>query len=792
MGRSIALFLALLVGALIAWSELRLPAPASASAPAAAFSAGRAMADVRLVANAPHPIGSAANHAVRDRLLARMSALGLSPRLRRDDVLLPVNDGAYQGGSAETLIGLLPGRDHTQPALALMAHYDSVPGAPGAADDAAGVAVVLETVRAIRSLGVPARDVAVIFSDGEEAGLLGAHGFFAHDPLARRIGFIQNVEARGSGGRVQMFETGRDNGAAVRLFSATAVRPSAGALFDYVYARLPNDTDFSVARRAGFAGFNYAFTGRYFDYHAPTDALGELQAGALQDMGEQVLSAARPLAFAPSLPPRRPDAVYGVLLGNTMLAYPPAWGWLPLGLAAALIALAALRARRRGELAWSEVARGAAAGLYTLVGAAAVLHLAHVIAGGGEGGAHRLLAAIGRWETTQFVLAAGFALFATAEVARGRRLPAALLPLFAGLASCAVSGGLDAVGLGEGVAAALLALAFGAAVSRPAAWAGVLALGLVAATAAQILAPPAAYVLAWPLALGALAAAATTLSTEPRPSRLPALALLAALGLGWAGVQAHLVVVVTGLPELLCLPLFIAALVAWPLAHPAAGAPPERLTGRALLLVGALMVVILRLTSPWDLRHPQPSFVAYQLDQDAGRAWRVSPVRTRTAWSDAVLQADGGRIARITDWAWEKPIDAAPARAVRMPAPVITQAPAAGGLVAVTIVPPPGAQTLALQFAPDTPTRLIQIGAASADAPLAPGRWTRLFWSAPSPRGLTLILRPAGPGKLQLRYAIGFDSWPAGVAAPSPPPPGVMAVGRSGETLATGVRHIAW
>jgi Zn-dependent M28 family amino/carboxypeptidase len=61
------------------------------------------------------------------------------------------------------------------------------------------VAAVLETVRAIRARGAPARDVAVILTDGEEAGLLGARGVFAGDPLAKRLGFILNLEARGSG-----------------------------------------------------------------------------------------------------------------------------------------------------------------------------------------------------------------------------------------------------------------------------------------------------------------------------------------------------------------------------------------------------------------------------------------------------------------------------------------------------------------------------------------------------------------------------------------------------------------
>jgi hypothetical protein len=792
VGRSIALVLALLIGALIAWSELRLPAPAPANAPAAAFSAGRALADVALVAQAPHPTGSSANHAVRDRLLARMRALGLSPRVRRDDVVVSTNHHGLAGGSTETLIGLLPGRDPAQPALALMAHYDSVPGAPGAADDGAGVAAALEVVRALRVHGVPARDVAVVITDGEEAGLLGAHGFIAHDPLARRLGFILNLEARGSGGRAQMFETGRDNGAAIDLFRATAVRPSAGSLFGEVYAKLPNDTDFSVARAAGIAGFNYAFAGRAFDYHAPTDALANLQRGSLQDIGEQTLAAARPLAFAPSLPPGRPDAVYGVLFGRAVLAYPPAWGWLPLGLAAALLVLAARRARRQGALTWVEVGRGALAGLYALVGAAAVLHLAGVVAGGGAQGPQRLLAEAGRWEAALLAVAAGFGLFAAAEAARGRRLPAVLLPLVAGVASCVVVLGLDAVGLGEGIVAALLALALGGAIGRPAAWAGVLALGLAVATAVQLAAPPAAYVLAWPLLLGALAAAATTLSADQRPGRLAALALLAAIGLGWAGVHAHLAVVVTGLPELLCLPLFIAALVAWPLAQPAAGAPPERLAGRALLIVGAILVVFLRLASPWSARHPQPSFVAYQLEQDAGRAWRVTPARLRSAWSDAALRGDGGDIAPFAHWAWDQPAVAAPARAVELPDPVLIVNRPAAGLVAVTLVPPAGALSLTIELAPDTAVRLVAVGAARADVALAPGRWTRLRWTAPPPEGLTLTLRPGGPGGLHLRYAIGFDHWPARVTPPPPPPARVMAIGRSGETLATGTHRIAW
>ena len=113
------------------------------------------------------------------------------------------------------------------PAVALMAHYDSVPASTGASDDAAGVSSALEIVRAIKARGAPARDVIVLLTDGEEGGLLGAHAFFGADPMARRVGFVFNMEARGSAGRVQLFETSERNGGAIRLMMATARRPGA-------------------------------------------------------------------------------------------------------------------------------------------------------------------------------------------------------------------------------------------------------------------------------------------------------------------------------------------------------------------------------------------------------------------------------------------------------------------------------------------------------------------------------------------------------------------------------------
>ena len=191
----LALVLALIAGAWIAYSSQRLPDTVPASGAATDFSADRAFEDVERFAEALHPIGTAANARVRDELMQRMAQMGLSPRVRPGIGARGFRQAPQlvASGYVENVVGVLPGRDRTAPALALMAHYDSVPASPGAADDIMGVATILETVRAIKAKGVPARDVVVLITDGEEAGLLGANHFFRRDPFARRLGLVINV-----------------------------------------------------------------------------------------------------------------------------------------------------------------------------------------------------------------------------------------------------------------------------------------------------------------------------------------------------------------------------------------------------------------------------------------------------------------------------------------------------------------------------------------------------------------------------------------------------------------------
>jgi hypothetical protein len=362
-----AVLLAVVASALlVAALALRPPAPLPADAPAQRFSAARAWTDVVAIAQRPHPTRSPDQARVRDALFVRMADLGLAPRLR------PVQSPA---GGLYNLLGALPGADRTTPAVLLMAHYDSVPSGPGAADDGAGVAAILEVARALKASGPRKREVMVLLTDGEEAGLYGARSFFSSDPERDHVGVVINLEARGDRGRAVMFETQRQSGGLIAFLTSQGALSGASSLMPDLYRRLPNGTDLTEALNRGYAGVNFAFFGGLDAYHRPTDTPARLDPASLQHIGDQALAAAKALANAAALPAPAPDQVYADLLGGRILHYPPAAGWVMLALALAGLAIATVHALVEAETSVGGLAAGAFGLIGLAVGLAVLLSL---------------------------------------------------------------------------------------------------------------------------------------------------------------------------------------------------------------------------------------------------------------------------------------------------------------------------------------------------------------------------------------------------------------------------------
>src|SRR5207253_8199056 len=156
----------------------------------------------------PHPSDTAADDAVRARLVGQLEQIGLKPIVRDQ---LACNELFKQRGVScarvRNVIAVLG--PATGKALLLNAHYDSVPVGAGASDDGIGVATLLEVSSALKNRPLK-RPVILLFNEGEELGLVGARAFLA-DPLSRNVDSLINLEARGVSGPVNMFETSRPN-----------------------------------------------------------------------------------------------------------------------------------------------------------------------------------------------------------------------------------------------------------------------------------------------------------------------------------------------------------------------------------------------------------------------------------------------------------------------------------------------------------------------------------------------------------------------------------------------------
>src|SRR6185312_1047776 len=139
-------------------------------------------------------------------------------------------------------------------ALLIVGHYDSVATGPGASDDGVTVAAMLATLQTLSRGPRPQNDLVFLFSDAEETGQLGAQGFAARDAVMNQVAAVLNFEGRGSAGPPLLFQTGLDSGGLVRRFARALKVPLASSASDEVYARLPNDTDFSVFRERGLPG----------------------------------------------------------------------------------------------------------------------------------------------------------------------------------------------------------------------------------------------------------------------------------------------------------------------------------------------------------------------------------------------------------------------------------------------------------------------------------------------------------------------------------------------------------
>ncbi len=215
----------------------------------------------------------------------------------------------YQDFELSNVIVHIPanGANKSGEAIMFMAHTDSVPMGPGASDDTVACATMLEAIRyyldQMENGYTIENDLLFCFVNGEEVGLFGSealrgeekfegpgphdYAFKGFNDVLNRVKFVTNLESRGTSGTVIMFETSENNYNTVKLFSEVNDSLFTCSIATFVYANMPNSTDFTTFKTI-YQGLNMANIMGGEDYHTQNDSVENVGAAYLSQQAQIV------------------------------------------------------------------------------------------------------------------------------------------------------------------------------------------------------------------------------------------------------------------------------------------------------------------------------------------------------------------------------------------------------------------------------------------------------------------------------------------------------------------------
>ncbi|CAH0598172.1 unnamed protein product [Chrysodeixis includens] len=176
-------------------------------------------------------------------------------------------------------------------------HYDSVPYALGASDNAAFCAIMAETLtKMARSRQKPKHNIVFLFNGAEENGLQASHAFLQH-PWAEGVTAVVNLDAAGMNGKPTIFQA--TDPRVLSAYSRVVPRPNAQGLAEFMFYSgiIPSDTDFRIWREfGGIQGIDIAFVKWAHVYHTRNDRPELVLPGVLQNAGDMLLALCTELA----------------------------------------------------------------------------------------------------------------------------------------------------------------------------------------------------------------------------------------------------------------------------------------------------------------------------------------------------------------------------------------------------------------------------------------------------------------------------------------------------------------
>ena len=214
------------------------------------------------------------------------------------------------------IVAEIPGTQKPEEVVMLGAHFDSWASGTGATDNAAGAAVVMETMRLLKACNVKMRrTVRLGLWTGEEEGLLGSRAY-----VQQHFGDRQTMQLKADHARLSAYfnvdnGTGKIRGVylqgneTVRPIFEKWMEPFKSEGMSTLSSRGTNGTDHVAFDEVGLPGFQFIQDPIEYEtrtHHTNMDVYERIQAGDLRQMAAIVASFVYMTANADQLLPRKP------------------------------------------------------------------------------------------------------------------------------------------------------------------------------------------------------------------------------------------------------------------------------------------------------------------------------------------------------------------------------------------------------------------------------------------------------------------------------------------------------
>ncbi|BAQ09714.1 predicted aminopeptidases [Bacillus sp. OxB-1] len=243
----------------------------------------------------PRVAGTEGERQAVDYIVSQYESYGLDVEIQPFEFQRRIDGELVTFTSHNVIATKAPHKNHaTGEILYLGSHHDSVPGVPGASDNASGVGVNLEIARVISNMPTTT-EIRFLTFGAEEFGLLGSRHYVStltEDEKSRSVGMFNfdMVGSKNAGEMIMFTVDGQRN-----IITNTGASASLRVYEPLTYGKVGR-SDHQPFHDAGIPSAVFTYAPLEPEYHQPTDTIDKISKEKMDNVAKTVAAALYQLA----------------------------------------------------------------------------------------------------------------------------------------------------------------------------------------------------------------------------------------------------------------------------------------------------------------------------------------------------------------------------------------------------------------------------------------------------------------------------------------------------------------